>query len=193
MYGFDWKKSLNDVNANELSTSCRVYTCRNMQQTETQIETTQCQRTWHVSCAHGYKTNQHCPTVVHMKLFFLHCSTSGGAVFPQHPKRKGRCNMFSLAGVKLTQSFVMVISLDMPVDFTSAGAFVVPLLSMSLSCTRSKIVAKESRQHLICSHSDHTFFRSYTPLLQEECFQVDVSRLARRTITLDHADADGRS
>ena len=29
-----------------------------------------------------------------MKLFFLHCSTSGRAVFPQHPKeKKGRCTI----------------------------------------------------------------------------------------------------
>ena len=41
---------------------------------------------------------------------------------------------------------------------------------------------------LLSSNSYCTYFKSCAPLLQQECAKLDVSRLARRTRTLDHAD-----
>ena len=42
------------------------------------------------------------------------------------------------------------------------------------------------RKHFACPHSDKSHFRSRAPLLQEERFQLDMSRLASRSLALDH-------
>ena len=100
-----------------------------------------CQCKWHVSCALENKTNQHCPTAVHMKPFGTVQSLgkrSAPQMIKQGKMQRRERNMYRQATVKLTFSLVMVIWLDLPVGhLASAGTFVVPLVSKSLSWMQS--------------------------------------------------------